>query len=86
MLEKIVLFSFLTFAASLFYLLDSQEKNQMRTYQLCQDVITKEWLIPLTNYQYKTLKETYTDFSSMYFCEEKQYTKYHVNLMRSRKR
>jgi hypothetical protein len=86
MLEKIVFFSFLTFVAGLFYFFDFQERNQMRTYHLCQDVITREWLVPLTNHQYKTLKETYADFNSMYFCEEKQYTRYHVNLMRSRKR
>lgn len=85
MLEKIFFFFFLIFIGILLYFYDSDQRYKTKNYHLCQDVLTKEWLVPLTDYQYKILRNTYIDFSSMYFCQEKQYTKYHVDLMRIKK-
>lgn len=64
---------------------EESEKQILRTYYRCKDLETKEYLIPLTSHQYNILKSSYTDFSSMYSCYKKKYTRYHLKLMKVKK-
>ena len=79
--EKLVIALFAIGSIFLFYSQDKSFRETKRNYYLCEDVQTKQFLKPLKEQQYQELRNTYSDFNSMYFCEQKKYTSYHVSLM-----
>jgi hypothetical protein len=79
--------SSIAFIAFIFFsLFDFQQrrKETKHIYYLCQDNHTRQFLIPLTPYQYKNLIENYVDFTSMYLCNERRYTRYHLELIKNK--
>lgn len=84
MCSKIISTFFVLLVVFIFWQFDLRQKNQLRTYNLCQDLQTQQWLVPLTNHQYQNLKNTYVDFTSMYECTKKKYTMYHVGLIKKK--
>lgn len=84
--DTILTLLFAGFAMSLLYFYDKDYRNTLRTYYICQDIQTKEYMIPLKEHQYFELKNTYIDFNSMYDCNTKSYTEYHANLIKNSKK
>lgn len=79
--EKLIISLFALGSIFLFYFQDKQFRQTKKTYYICEDVETKKFLKPLKEEQYQELQSTYSDFNSMYFCQQKKYTSYHVSLM-----
>lgn len=86
MFTKIIPLSFVFLVLFILWHFDLRQKNELRTYILCQDLQTQQWLVPLSEHQYQTFKKAYSDFTSMYECAEKEYTLYHVNLIKKKSR
>lgn len=83
--ESIFIVGFIFFLCYGLHLYNKDHNETLRNYYVCKDVKTKQYLIPLTAQQYNNLENTYTDFKSMYICDKKQYTRYHVDLMQKKK-
>jgi hypothetical protein len=81
------IFSILFIAFIFFFVFQNEKhhKEKKYPYYLCQDNHTKEFLLPLTAYQYNNLLVNYTNFTSMYLCNQRQYTRYHVELIKKNK-
>ena len=74
--------------SSIFFFLfhfEKLNKEEKRLYYLCQDNHTKEFLVPLTPYQYENIAKNYVYFASMYLCNERYYTRYHLQLIKKNK-
>lgn len=82
MFNKILFIAVVGFIIFMLSYYEESEKQTLRTYYRCKDFQTKEYLIPLTSHQYTTLKSSYANFSSMYSCYKRKYTRYHLKLMK----